>query len=97
MHYSLYISELFESNSFMYELTKSKKVKHIKLNKQKNRESNNLFLRKHNRVFPIFGRKKRNSDDYDKVELNDEDKFYLEHHRDTRFTLYQKIEGWLKA
>lgn len=51
----------------------------------------NIFLRKHNRVYPVFG--KRSVDDH----LTDEDKFYMEHHRNTRFSLYDKIEGFLKG
>lgn len=51
----------------------------------------NIFLRKHNRVFPVFG--KRSVDDH----LTDEEKFYMEHHRNSRFSLYDKIEGFLKG
>jgi hypothetical protein len=29
--------------------------------------------------------------------LTDEEKFYMEHHRNTRFSLYDKIEGFLKG
>ena len=49
----------------------------------------NLFLRKHHRVYPVFG--KRSIDEH----LTDEDKFYMEHHRSTRFNLYEKIVGFL--
>lgn len=51
----------------------------------------NIFLRKHNRVYPVFG--KRSVDDH----LTVEDTFYMEHHRNTRFSLYEKIEGFLKG
>lgn len=81
----------------MYEITKSKKIKHVNLKKLKNKEPGNIFLRKNHRVFPVFGRKKRSSDGDQNEELNSEEKFYLEHHRDTRFSLYSKIEGWLKG
>lgn len=81
----------------MYELTKSKKIKKVDIKKLKDKEPGNIFLRKNHRVFPVFGRKKRNSDDDDNKDLTSEEKFYLEHHRDTRFSLYSKIEGWLKG
>lgn len=51
----------------------------------------NIFLRKHNRVFPVFG--KRSVDE----QFTDEDKFYMDHHRNSRFQLYEKIQGFLKG
>lgn len=51
----------------------------------------NLFLRNHNRVYPVFG--KRSVDEH----LTEEEKFFMEHHRTTRFSLYEKIEGFLKG
>jgi len=58
-------------------------------NKSGKKKLGNIFLRKHNRVFPVFG--KRSVDEH----LSDEDKFYMEHHRTSRFGLYEKIEGFL--
>lgn len=65
-------------------------TKKIKPKKGK-KKLGNVFLRKHNRIYPVFG--KRSVDDH----LSDEDKFYMEHHRTTRFALYEKIEGFLKG
>lgn len=51
----------------------------------------NMFLRMHHRVFPVFG--KRSVDDH--LYQTDEDRFYMDHHRNSRFSLYEKIEGFL--
>lgn len=70
------------------------KVTKKKLNKKKllgKKKVANLFLRKHNRVFPVFG--KRSVDEH----ITHEEKFYLNHHRNSRFAMYEKIEGFLKG
>lgn len=51
----------------------------------------NIFLRKHNRIYPVFG--KRSVDEH----LTDEENFYMEHHRSSRFSLYEKIQGFLNG
>lgn len=76
------------------------KGKSKKLLKGKRRNGTaNIFLRHDHRVYPIFG--KRSVDEVeDPVEddiLTDEDLFYLEHHRNSRFGMYEKIETFLKA
>lgn len=67
-------------------------TKKLVKNKTKGKKKlGNLFLRNHNRVYPVFG--KRSVDEH----LTDEEKFYQEHHRTSRFSLYEKIEGFLKG
>jgi len=60
----------------------------IKYGKKK-KKLGNLFLRKHNRVYPVFG--KRSIDD----NLTHDRIFYLDHHRNSRFDAYEKIENFL--
>lgn len=55
----------------------------------KKKKLGNIFLRKHNRVYPVFG--KRSVDDH----VTDEDAFYMDHHRNSRFDAYEKIEKFL--
>lgn len=69
----------------------TKKLNGKKFNGKKKKKLGNIFLRNHNRVFPVFG--KRSVDDH----LTDEEKFYMEHHRTTRFSLFEKIEGFLRG
>lgn len=52
----------------------------------------NVFLRKHHRIYPVFG--KRSVDDH-QLYRTEEDRFYMDHHRNSRFSLYEKIEGFL--
>lgn len=68
------------------------KVVTIKLKDKKKKKLGNLFLRKHHRVYPIFG--KRSVDDH---LSEDDDVLFMEHHRNTRFELYEKIENFLKG
>lgn len=68
------------------------KIKTVKLNKDKKKKKlGNLFLRKHHRVYPIFG--KRSVDEH----LTENDILDMEHHRNSRFELYEKIENFLKG
>jgi hypothetical protein len=68
------------------------KVVTMKLKKDKKKKKlGNVFLRKHNRVFPIFG--KRSIDDHVSVE----NIVYMDHHRNSRFDVYGKIEGFLNG
>ncbi|XP_070503948.1 uncharacterized protein [Chironomus tepperi] len=60
----------------------------IKYGKKK-KKLGNLFLRKHNRVYPVFG--KRSIDD----NLTHDRILYLDHHRNSRFDAYEKIENFL--
>ena len=69
-----------------------KKITTYKLNEKKGKKKlGNVFLRKHHRVYPVFG--KRSVDDH----LSEDDIFYMDHHRNTRFELYEKIESFLKG
>ncbi|KAG5672416.1 hypothetical protein PVAND_002547 [Polypedilum vanderplanki] len=63
----------------------------IKKDKNKKKKLGNVFVRKHNRVFPVFG--KRSIDDH----LTVDDLFYMDHHRNTRFDAYAKIETLLNG
>jgi hypothetical protein len=53
----------------------------------------NVFLRKHHRVYPVFG--KRSIDDH--LYKTEEDRFFMDHHRNSRFDLYERIEGFLNG
>ncbi|CAO1438957.1 unnamed protein product [Diamesa serratosioi] len=61
------------------------------LNQTTNDVWTNVVNRKHDRVFPVFG--KRSVDEH----ITHEEKFYLNHHRSSRFAMYEKIEGFLKG
>lgn len=78
-------------NSFVNKYGKKVLTKKVMKHKGGKKKLGNLFLRNHNRVYPVFG--KRSVDDH----LTDEEKFYMEHHRTSRFNLYEKIEGFLKG
>lgn len=70
-----------------------KKVTTLKFGEKKKgkKKLGNVFLRKHHRVYPVFG--KRSVDDH----LSEDDIFYMDHHRNTRFELYEKVESFLKG